>query len=163
MACGVCARSTRRAASLPGEGSTHLRGCGMTAWALFGPRAMSDLSPECAPKRTSAADPGRRPARHRRRVLGARLRCLITRTVAGRASVVGSRKCRPDDIQMNASAADASHRPVVRLPAADDAIRCRMTASFRPTATLALRSPLRFASRITRSDGSEAQDNGVGF
>jgi len=31
MACGVCARSTRRAASLPGEGSTHLRGCGMTA------------------------------------------------------------------------------------------------------------------------------------
>ena len=26
MAC-----STRRAASLPGEGSTHLRGCGMTA------------------------------------------------------------------------------------------------------------------------------------
>ena len=31
MACGVCARSTRRAAPLPGEGSTHLRGCGMTA------------------------------------------------------------------------------------------------------------------------------------
>ena len=31
MACGVCVRSTRRAASLPGEGSTHLRGCGMTA------------------------------------------------------------------------------------------------------------------------------------
>ena len=31
MACGVCARSTRRDASLPGEGSTHLRGCGMTA------------------------------------------------------------------------------------------------------------------------------------
>ena len=31
MACGVCACSTRRAASLPGEGSTHLRGCGMTA------------------------------------------------------------------------------------------------------------------------------------
>jgi hypothetical protein len=31
MACGVCARSTRRAASLPSEGSTHLRGCGMTA------------------------------------------------------------------------------------------------------------------------------------
>src|SRR5438105_14437998 len=31
MACGICARSTRRAASLPGEGSTHLRGCGMTA------------------------------------------------------------------------------------------------------------------------------------
>jgi hypothetical protein len=30
MACGLCARSTRRAASLPGEGSTHLRGCGMT-------------------------------------------------------------------------------------------------------------------------------------
>ena len=27
MACGVCARSTRRAAPLPGEGSTHLRGC----------------------------------------------------------------------------------------------------------------------------------------
>ena len=48
MACGGCARSTRRAASLPGEGSTHLRGCGMTAWALFGPRAMPDLSPECA-------------------------------------------------------------------------------------------------------------------
>jgi hypothetical protein len=31
MACGVCARSTRRAASHPGDGSTHLRGCGMTA------------------------------------------------------------------------------------------------------------------------------------
>jgi hypothetical protein len=31
MACGVVSRSTRRAASLPGEGSTHLRGCGMTA------------------------------------------------------------------------------------------------------------------------------------
>jgi hypothetical protein len=30
MACGG-ARFTRRAASLPGEGSTHLRGCGMTA------------------------------------------------------------------------------------------------------------------------------------
>jgi hypothetical protein len=35
MACGVCARSTRRAASLPGEGSTHLRGCGMTAVGTF--------------------------------------------------------------------------------------------------------------------------------
>ena len=35
MACGVCARSTRRAASRPGEGSTHLRGCGMTAVGTF--------------------------------------------------------------------------------------------------------------------------------
>jgi hypothetical protein len=35
MACGVCARSIRRAASLPGEGSTHLRGCGMTAVGHF--------------------------------------------------------------------------------------------------------------------------------
>jgi hypothetical protein len=35
MACGVCARSTRCAASLPGEGSTHLRGCGMTAVGTF--------------------------------------------------------------------------------------------------------------------------------
>jgi len=35
MACGVCACSTRRAASLPGEGSIHLRGCGMTAVGTF--------------------------------------------------------------------------------------------------------------------------------
>src|SRR5258705_7012288 len=41
MACGVCARSTRRAASLPGEGSTHLRGCGMTAVATN--RTSSDV------------------------------------------------------------------------------------------------------------------------
>ena len=31
MACGVLCPLPRRAASLPGEGSTHLRGCGMTA------------------------------------------------------------------------------------------------------------------------------------
>src|SRR4026208_249372 len=30
-------------------------------------------------------------------------------------------------------------------------IRCRMTASFRATATLALRSPLRFASRMPQA------------
>src|SRR5437868_8085134 len=35
MAYSVCSRSTRRAASLPGEGSTHLRGCGMTAVGRF--------------------------------------------------------------------------------------------------------------------------------
>src|SRR5882757_9536237 len=35
MDCGVCARSTRRAASLPGEGGAHLRGCGMTAVGTF--------------------------------------------------------------------------------------------------------------------------------
>ena len=31
MACGVLCPLPGRAASLPGEGSTHLRGCGMTA------------------------------------------------------------------------------------------------------------------------------------
>jgi len=56
MACGVCARSTRRAASLPGEGSTHLRGCGMTAvgtdakcamsaiWSLSGKADVADIA-----------------------------------------------------------------------------------------------------------------------
>ena len=45
MACGVCARSTRRAASLPGEGSTHLRGCGMTRRQkrTFGERSLNPL------------------------------------------------------------------------------------------------------------------------
>jgi hypothetical protein len=43
MACGACARSTRRAASLPGEGSTHLRGCGMTAVGTNAKCAMSAI------------------------------------------------------------------------------------------------------------------------
>lgn len=46
MACGVCTRSTRCAASLPGEGSTHLRGCGTTA---VGP----ELTFACAPTRSA--------------------------------------------------------------------------------------------------------------
>jgi len=43
MTCGVCARSTRRAASLPGESSTHLRGCGTDrCWRRFGRSDPSD-------------------------------------------------------------------------------------------------------------------------
>jgi len=33
-ACGICARSTRRDRLASGEGSTHLRGCGMTRVAM---------------------------------------------------------------------------------------------------------------------------------
>jgi hypothetical protein len=56
IACGVYARSTRRAASLPVEGSTHLRGCGMTAvgtdakcamsaiWSLSGKADVADIA-----------------------------------------------------------------------------------------------------------------------
>jgi hypothetical protein len=53
MACGVCARSTRPAASLPGEGSTHLRGCGMTAVGTDAKCAMSAIWSLSAEKRTS--------------------------------------------------------------------------------------------------------------
>jgi hypothetical protein len=53
MACGVCARSTRRAASLPGEGSTHLRGCGITAVGTDAKCAMSAIWSLSAGKRTS--------------------------------------------------------------------------------------------------------------
>ena len=53
MACGVCARCTRRAASLPGEGSTHLRGCGTTAVGTDAKCAMSAIWSLSAEKRTS--------------------------------------------------------------------------------------------------------------
>ena len=67
MACGVCARSTRRAASLPGEGSTHLRGCGMTAVGIDAKRAMSAIWSLSAEKRTSRTSRFCRCGGHTRR------------------------------------------------------------------------------------------------
>jgi hypothetical protein len=56
MACGVCARSTRRAASLPGEGSTHLRGCGMTAVGTFETCQLALICPVSGEDRKCPAD-----------------------------------------------------------------------------------------------------------
>jgi len=57
MACRVCARSTRRAASLPGEGSTHLRGCGMTAVGTNPKCRNVRYTPLLGDKRTSRGRP----------------------------------------------------------------------------------------------------------